>query len=426
MTNGASVGSAMGSPFASQQSASGDHNWQSSVAAPSGTQEKELIQIIKQVIAPQTWADMGGPGTIDYHAATLSLVINQTPDIQEQVADLLAALRRLQDQEVSVEVRFISIADDFYEHIGVNFSASIQTHNQQFEPQLTTGQFAPVPFINTFLPNNFLAGATPAGTLTNDLSIPITNNTFFQTLPQIGGYPGLGVGGLSMGLAFLSDIQMFLYLEAVQGDNRTHITQAPKLTLFNGQTATLSVQTSETFLTQIQLIPNIGNGNPIFVPQQQAVPVGVQLTLQAVITADRRFVRLSLNPTLSVFTPGPVMTFPVVVPLFPGVQIDGVSPNPVTLTQLMQQPSVQTINVATTVLVPDGGTVLMGGLKRLSEARAEAGPPILSNIPILDRLFRNVGFGRETESLLLMVTPRIIIQEEEEFRQTGFVKPENP
>ena len=30
------------------------------------------------------------------------------------------------------------------------------------------------------------------------------------------------------------------------------------------------------------------------------------------------------------------------------------------------------------------------------------------------RLFRNVGIGRDAESLMLMVTPRIIIQEEEE------------
>ncbi len=71
----------------------------------------------------------------------------------------------------------------------------------------------------------------------------------------------------------------------------------------------------------------------------------------------------------------------------------------------------------TTVNVPDGGTVLMGGLKRLSEGRNEYGPPILSKIPYLDRLFKNTAYGRDTESLLMMVTPRVIINEEEEQRQ---------
>ena len=44
----------------------------------------------------------------------------------------------------------------------------------------------------------------------------------------------------------------------------------------------------------------------------------------------------------------------------------------------------------------------------------EFGVPILSKIPYLNRLFKNVGIGRETQSLMMMVTPRIIIQEEEE------------
>jgi len=64
--------------------------------------------------------------------------------------------------------------------------------------------------------------------------------------------------------------------------------------------------------------------------------------------------------------------------------------------------------------MPDGGTVLLGGLKTASEGRNEFGPPILSKIPYLSRLFKNVGYGREATSLLMMVTPRIIINEEEE------------
>ena len=50
-----------------------------------------------------------------------------------------------------------------------------------------------------------------------------------------------------MGLAFLSDIQVFLFLEAAQGDTRTNVMQAPKLTLFNGQTATLNVGDTQFF-----------------------------------------------------------------------------------------------------------------------------------------------------------------------------------
>ena len=44
---------------------------------------------------------------------------------------------------------------------------------------------------------------------------------------------------------------------------------------------------------------------------------------------------------------------------------------------------------------------------------------MLSKVPYVNRLFKNVGFGREAQSLLIMVTPRIIINAEEEVKQTG-------
>ena len=67
----------------------------------------------------------------------------------------------------------------------------------------------------------------------------------------------------------------------------------------------------------------------------------------------------------------------------------------------------------TTVRVPDGGTVLLGGIRRRPAWRDE--PDVPSLYPwSLDRLDANQGIGREAQSLMMMVTPRIIIQEEEE------------
>ena len=80
----------------------------------------------------------------------------------------------------------------------------------------------------------------------------------------------------------------------------------------------------------------------------------------------------------------------------------------------VQLPTLATTTVTTTVSVPDGGTVLLGGIKRLREGRVERGLPLVSKIPYVSRLFTNVGIGRDAQSLMMMVTPRIIIQEEEE------------
>ena len=96
----------------------------------------------------------------------------------------------------------------------------------------------------------------------------------------------------------------------------------------------------------------------------------------------------------------------------------------VTTTQgiTIQLPVVAFTSVNTVVSVPDGGTVLLGGIKRMSEGRLENGIPFLSNIPYVNRLFKNVGIGSETQNLMMMVTPRIIIQKELEEDQVGLIE----
>src|SRR5262249_32252539 len=55
---------------------------------PGMTAEEVLIRVITSAIEPNSWSEVGGKGTIQYFPLGLSLVINQTQDIQEQIADL--------------------------------------------------------------------------------------------------------------------------------------------------------------------------------------------------------------------------------------------------------------------------------------------------------------------------------------------------
>ncbi len=403
------------------------------VAPTKQTYQDMLIKLITSTVAPTTWAEVGGSGSIDYMPIGMALVVNQTPDVQEQVSDLLDALRKLQDLEVAVEVRIITLAETYFERIGLDLALNITPNKktQSYEPQLVTGQFAPQGQINSFQPTNFLSGITGignsannVGNLTSDLGIPIRSSSFQYAIPPFAypNNPGFD-GGLSLGLAFLSDIQVYMFMEAAQGDRRTNVMQAPKLTLFNGQTATINVNDQQFFVTNVNVV-GFG-GQIVFVPVNNPVPLGVQLTIQAVVSADRRFVRLNLAPTLSNLASATVPLFPVttfITPVFEG----GAQGQPIPFTQFIQQPQVATVSIQTTVSIPDGGTVILGGLKTLSEGRNEFGPPVLSKLPYINRLFDNVGYGREAQSLLLMVTPRIIINSEEEERQTGEVTTRGP
>ena len=393
------------------------------LAPPRVNTSAQLMKLITGMVRPYTWQEMGGPGKLEYYDIGGALVVNQTADVIREVQDLLEALRRLQDLSVAVEVRLISLSESFFERVGVDFAMNVKTQlsgrdGSFFERGLTTGQFRPEPFINDINVNNVTVGWNPSqGGFTPDLDVPIRPNSFPFGVPPFGGYPGPNPnGGLSLGLAFLNDIQVFMFLEAAQGDRRVQVMQAPKITMFNGQTSTVTVSDISFFVQNLQVI-NVG-GQIIYLPQNTPTPSGVSLTVQAVISADRRFVRLNMSPNLTELTSAVVPLFPVtafITPVFEG----GSQGVPIPFTQFFQQPSFNTISVQTTVAVPDGGTVVMGGLKTLAEGRNEFGPPVLSSVPYINRLFRNQGIGRETRHIMIMVTPRIIINAEEELVQTG-------
>jgi hypothetical protein len=396
-----------------------------SLAGERNTKEAQLIKLITGMVRPYSWDGMGGPGRIEYFDIGSALVVNQVADVIQEVADLLEALRRLQDLAVAVEIRIVSLSEAWYERIGVDFAMNIKTHNRTLEPALTqvdpntglTGVFAPLPFINDRDWQGATIGLTPAGVPTGDLGVPIRPNTFNRAIPAFGGFPNTpgDNGGIAFGLAFLNDIQVSLFMEAAQGDRRINVMQAPKLTLFNGQTATLSVNDIEFFVANVSII-NV-NGQVVFIPQNSPFPIGVSITVQAVVSADRRFVRLNLPVNLTATQSTTVPLFPVttfITPVFEG----GSQGIPIPFTQFLQQPGFTSVNISTTVVCPDGGTVLLGGLKTATEGRNEFGPPFLSKIPYLNRLFKNVGIGRETRHVMVMVTPRIIINSEEEIFQT--------
>ncbi len=393
---------------------------------------QQLMKLVTGMVRPYSWSELGGNGNISYYDIGGALVVNQTADVIGEVQQLLDSLRRLQDLSVSVEIRVVSLSEAFFERVGVDFSMNIKTNNTTLEREFATSQFRPQPFLND-INSKGIVGFSPATSFTSDLDVPIRPSSFGLSLPPFGGYqPSLGPttnGGLSLGLAFLNDIQVYMFLEAAQGNRRVNIMQAPKITMFNGQTSTIFVGDMSFFTTGLQVL-NVG-GQFVYLPQNTAIPIGqgfnpqgqgtgsgVSVTVQAVISSDRRFVRLNLTPTLTALASANVPLFPIttfVTPVFEG----GSQGQPIPFTQFYQQPSFTEISAQTTVAVPDGGTVLLGGLKTMAQGRNEFGPPVLANVPYLNRLFKNIGIGTETRHVMLMVTPRIIINSEEELRQTS-------
>jgi Flp pilus assembly secretin CpaC len=199
----------------------------------------------------------------------------------------------------------------------------------------------------------------------------------------------------------LSDIQVFQFLEAAQGDRSLNVMQAPKLTTFNGQKAKIAITDNHTYVTGIKLVGD--NENLVAQPQIENVALGMSFSVRPVVSSDLRYVTMNLGVFLANLE-GPVATTLVDTPAANGKRGQ----------MLVHLPKVSKIEMEKTLKVADGATTIVRLGRRATENRSEFGPPILSKIPYMSRLFKNVAYGTQATELFLFVTPRLIIREEEE------------
>jgi hypothetical protein len=61
----------------------------------------ELIEMITATVAPTTWDEVGGPGSITGNPHTQAIAISQTDDVHDEIVALLAALRRVRDEQIA-------------------------------------------------------------------------------------------------------------------------------------------------------------------------------------------------------------------------------------------------------------------------------------------------------------------------------------
>jgi hypothetical protein len=326
------------------------------------TTEDQLMKLITTTVSPESWDAKGGAGTMSYHPLTLSLAVNQPPHIQEQIADVLAALRRLQDTEVAVEVRFVCVAEEFWEKSEFNCKKC---------------------------PKECSAKGCAASKKCDAAKTACSD------------------------VQFLNDIQVFQLMESVQDDKRTCVAQAPKIAVFNGQEATFQVQDQQLFTTSVSILYG-PNGSPIFIPKDEPIDFGTKMALLPVVSADKKSVRLTVNATLTSQDSDKVSLIPIKLPV--NVKDAKGADKPTESTQYLQVPSITTLSVDKTLALPDGGSALLNMGTRVIERRESYDTPVLSKIPYLNRLFKNVGYGRESERVLMLVTPRIIVADAEEAR----------
>jgi type II secretory pathway component GspD/PulD (secretin) len=266
-----------------------------------------------------------------------------------------------QDVEVALEVRLVTVPEVFFERIGVDFNAPAAASNGG-------PTWVPVP-----------------------MAAQVAVNPLKKAVEQG---------------AFLNDKQVAQLLEAAQGDQRACVLQAPKITLLDGQTGHVNCTDKQSYVTDIHITEK--DGQKIVTPKNEEIVTGFQMSARPVVSADRRYVRLDLNVNQTDLASSAVPLFPIVV------HVPNDQGKPVAFTQFIQQPKVNTVRIEKKLTIPDGGTVLLGGLRKEVEVRRECGPPVLDQVPYVNRLFKNVGCAREAQTVYVLVTPRVLVNEESE------------
>ena len=385
---------------------------------PAGPQE--LRDLIQRTVNNQSdpnvaaWSDEGGPAAIEYMNGLL--IVTQTRIGHDKVSGLLEQLRRERAIMISVESRFCEVTDEFLQDITLDVDVAFMdrydaTGAHHWQPPPGTDIQDPgnpaVPPYDTLpgIPANTPSAAFPlqtaqpiiiSGTSSNQQGtarlLDLAGSAF--AAPWTANEGGMAVSGV-----FLDDIQVGFLLRAIQADIRSNTLMAPRITLYNGQQAYISVSTVNTYIADME--PVVAEAAVGWDPTVGAVPVGVTLDVKATVSADRRYVQMDLRPQVADLVNLRQVPVQAAVPL-------GVA------TTNIELPEVSVEDFKTTVSVPDGGTLLLGGTRVYDEQEAETGVPVLSKVPILKRLFNNRATVRRAHSLLIMIRPQIIIQAEAE------------
>ncbi|NOT01614.1 MAG: hypothetical protein HOP29_13410 [Phycisphaerales bacterium] len=401
-------------------------------------QANELVSLIRRTIDPDTWRETGG-GIGSITEVNGQLVITQTPSGQARIGGLLQKLREQRAIQIAIEARFITVQSNYLEEMGIDLDVILNAGNAGFD--LVSGgggglAVDPVLGSRLLLPRSFSrlgftpgvpgvgTGLTSAGPFpqpfgepglvpqsannsiggSNVTPLPVVSNILQFTDPGqlTSDLPGSFAGNPTLQPAFnvfgsfLDNIQVDFLIRATQADSRTTLVTAPRLVLFNGQRSWVAVVNQQSFVSSLQPVVDATGQAPII----STIETGAVLDAQGTVSADRRYVTLTLRPSV-----GRLL----------GIQTFGFSIGPGAGSgSFVQLPNITRTVVRTTVSVPDGGTLLIGGQKLAGEIETESGVPILSKIPILKRLYSGRVLVKDEQVLLILIKPKIIIQQEAE------------
>ena len=366
--------------------------------APAVVDDSRLQDILKEAIAAGRWD--GSPFTMNFQAGML--LVRADKETHEGVLKLLRDLRRNVGIQVDVESRFLKVEDNFLEDVGVDLrglgnqaAQGVAGRGLETRPNAGFDDFGPSQQQNPATPGLVGTGTEP-GIFFDDGNdgdyMARAEHLFDRTL---GGTSMNNAGGLSLQYAFLDDTEVEAVLRAVSKQERSEQIEAPRLLIYNNTRASMHVLNEVSYIKdfEVEIAQAAGVANPVI----GTIYDGVSLDVRPVVDSDLKFITMELRPT--------VMTLNRPIPNFTTTLGVG---QPISI----QLPEVALQRVRTTVTLPDGATMMLGGMRLVERQNLVSGVPILKDLPGLSFLFSRKGSSLQNRKILILINARIVIMGE--------------
>lgn len=347
----------------------------------------DLVTLVTDNVAQGTWEDPGV--SIDIYQGHLVAV--HTGDVQRQVKQFLEDLRRFNTSLVTIETKFLTISDNWIQEMGVEWRG-IDNPGSPYTDQddVTSGL-------------EDMAGLGLDNGGTGDGAAPPSAGFFYDD-GQDGDFKGstsnifnnpLGaaistVGGLTTQWSLLDDAQLSIIFRAVEKDSQVELVNDQTLSVFNKERSFITVVNQRAYVQDFDV--EAFTGQVAADPQINVIQEGIVLDVRPTINHDRKSITLEARPTIA-----------DIVALNDFTTSLGGSTSPVSL----QLPELEVKSVFTTVEVPDGGSILLGGLNKIRNVERRAEVPWLAKIPVLGFFFKEEGYNDEKQSLMILISARI-------------------
>ena len=359
--------------------------------------DDDLIEMITTSIDPDSWDG-------ETHSANIengTLIIRHRPEVQAEVAQMLEDLRVPANIMVDIKVRFMRVEDSFLQDVGVDFRG---LGNDSTSGAAGKGDDLVFDDFGTSPGSPGAPGTLGTGSdsgmifreANNTVGILSRSEHLYDS--SLGGDDTMtNSGGLAMQYTWLDDAQLEMILQAVRKSKRSELVVEPSLMVYNTARANLVVANQVSYVSDFDV--EIASSAAIADPIVRVANDGVFLDVRPVVTADRRFVWIDVRPTVA------NLQRPI-----PTLQTSLGVGTPVTL----MLPELELQKIRTRAILPDGGTLLLGGMNVIKEQEMVSGIPFLSQIPVLSFFFSRKGTYESYQKLIILLTAHIIIPEEKE------------